>query len=275
MQMKECLGSVLTSKPEEHPGFNLSVSKIKTFKTCAAQYRFNYIDRLPKKTRDYHTYGKFTHEILETFHQKKIDGSKLSNGALMNKCFESACESFKDNLTAEQKQEGFDTMLVYLDKISDKNHSASNQVVGVEESFWVDIDDKVLLRGFIDRTQMDSDGWFHVADYKTSKKGKYRKTKAPGPRSIIHDLQLRCYAKVVQKEFGVPAENIKAALYYLEGGNLIGAKFSQESLDAAEEVMLNAYNRIEAKDPDKVVGTVGPHCTRCDYRSICPFYKAL
>jgi CRISPR/Cas system-associated exonuclease Cas4 (RecB family) len=80
---------------------------------------------------------------------------------------------------------------------------------------------------------------------------------------------------VVQKKFNAPADKIYAALYYLEGGNLVGAQFSQQSLELVEQELLQAYKEIENSDPDKVWGNVGDHCGRCKYRKICPFYRMV
>jgi CRISPR/Cas system-associated exonuclease Cas4 (RecB family) len=59
----------------------------------------------------------------------------------------------------------------------------------------------------------------------------------------------------------------------LEGGDLIGAKFSQESLDAVEKELLETYMAIESMKPEHARGNVGDHCKRCEYRKMCPFYS--
>ncbi|MFX5760977.1 PD-(D/E)XK nuclease family protein, partial [Acinetobacter baumannii] len=79
-----------------------------------------------------------------------------------------------------------------------------------------------------------------IIDYKTTKKGMWRKD----TNTIRKDLQLRCYGRVVQREFGAKAENIMAALYYLEGGNLVATKFTEQSLASSEKELLDAYNQI-------------------------------
>ncbi len=48
-------------------------------------------------------------------------------------------------------------------------------VIGVEKDFYINLNNKVLLNGFIDRIQIDPDGLIHVADYKTTKDPKYLK----------------------------------------------------------------------------------------------------
>lgn len=122
--------------------------------------------------------------------------------------------------------------------------------------------------GFIDRLIVKGDKIW-IIDYKTTKKGFWRK----GMHNITSDLQLKTYCKVVQRQFNLPAENIKAALFFLEGAELVGATFTQDALDSAEATLLKAYNDIVATHPEKVYGNVGRHCSRCDFRKLCPFYS--
>ena len=84
---------------------------------------------------------------------------------------------------------------------------------------------------------------------------------------------MRCYARVVQLEFGAKAENIKAALFYLDGADLIATKFTEESLTSAQTELHETYKDIVSTHPNDVYGRVGDQCRRCEYRPICPFYS--
>ena len=139
-----------------------------------------------------------------------------------------------------------------------------------ELKFEYDLDppNKRMVTGLIDRL-IEHQGKHVIIDYKTTKKGPWRKT----PGNIVHDLQLRCYARVVQKMYNVAASDITAALYYVEGGDLIAAQFSQESIEAAENELLMVYKEIEEMPADKAWGNVGDHCRRCKFRKKCPFYS--
>jgi small GTP-binding protein len=67
-----------------------------------------------------------------------------------------------------------ETFLVYLKILSEqkKNNTLEN-VIACEKEFNLNIDNKVLLNGMIDRIQIDPDGVLHVGDYKTVKNKKY------------------------------------------------------------------------------------------------------
>jgi ATP-dependent exoDNAse (exonuclease V) beta subunit len=120
------------------------------------------------------------------------------------------------------------------------------------------------VTGFIDRIVI-KDGKYFILDYKTTKKGPWRKNK----NTVLKDLQLRLYANVVHKEFGVDPENIHCCLYYLDGGNLVGATYNKQSMEEAEKELLDTYIQIHNLDPAKVKGTVGSHCNRCPFRNLC------
>lgn len=138
----------------------------------------------------------------------------------------------------------------------------------LEHPFYYDLDppNGIYAKGFIDRLIIDQDKAF-IIDYKTTKKGKWRVNK----HTVKNDLQLRTYARVVQKEFNIDPKNINCALYYLEDSEIIAARYSEDSLISAQQELLQRFKEIEAADPEHVYGKIGPHCDRCAYVSLCPF----
>ena len=134
--------------------------------------------------------------------------------------------------------------------------------------------------GFIDHLQIRPGGgpagaaekFALLVDFKTTQAGKYRKTR----ETIGQDLQLRTYARIVSLSRGIPAANITAALFYVDGGEggngeLLPARFSQESLLAAEAELLACYRRIEGLAPQDARPNVGEACRNCDYKTLCFF----
>lgn len=246
---------------------HLSVSRAGVWDQCEQQYKYKYHLELPSLEAEpiYFAYGSFIHKIAEEYVKNKGEAliteiaEKISNGTIP------MGEGKKvPVLTLEYKQKMVEH-LRSLKKITDQIGYDGK----TEWPFEFDLDppNKRNVVGFIDRLVIQDDkAW--VLDYKTTKKGWWRK----GPKDIANDLQLRCYARVVQKEFNLKAENIKTALYYLDGGELVGATFSEESLDKVEKELLDVYRDIEGRSPDKVWGKVGDWCKRCPYAKICPFY---
>jgi RecB family exonuclease len=179
----------LQARPKKFPGLWLSVSKVKSFQQCPAKYRYCYIENLPRKVWDHHVFGTFAHAVLEFFHQKIIDGRKEEWHELMTESFKEAIKDSKTPVSKAQKDEAWKMLNKYLIKVTKEHEDGSlPEVIDVEAKFYIDIDNKVLLNGLIDRIQIDPDGVLHVSDYKTTKNKKY----------LIGDyFQLMTYAYVM------------------------------------------------------------------------------
>jgi RecB family exonuclease len=252
---------------------NISVSRKSVWDQCTQLYKYQYHLKLPSLEPEpfYFTYGSTIHKIAEEF--VKAKGKKtlgrvaldVLEGKIPIKEGEDGSPIYAPSLPPEYKKRLPDH-LKYLAKITDKIGMGGE----VEHVFLFDLDppNNRLVKGYIDRIISKDDNYF-ILDYKTSKKGLYRKTRG----NITSDLQLQTYARVVQTEKNVPASKIYSALYYLEGGDLIGAKFSDQTLLNAEKSLLYTYKEIENTPEDKAWGNVGKWCSRCNYRKMCPFYR--
>lgn len=255
---------------------HISVSRAKSAKQCEYYYKLKYHEKVPNPGEEpfYFTYGKIIHKIAEMYVQEKGKRSlgEISTEVLRGKV-EIEAGKFAPNLPYEYKRR----LPMHMRAVQKLTESVG--VDGVtEHKFRYDLEPpcEKFVTGFIDRIiikNADSEditqrkAW--IIDYKTTKKGPFRETR----QSIVFDPQLRLYARVVQKEFGILASNIKAALYYLEDSDLIGAQFSEESLIKIEEELLSVYNHIKELSPDHVIGKTGQHCQRCEYKDMCPFFQ--
>lgn len=245
---------------------HLSVSRAQTWNTCQESYKFRYHLKMasPEPEPIYFAYGKLVHKIAEAY--VKTAGQRPIQ--------EVATDFIQHNLILEQQQVLPADYCAKLPKHLQAIASLTKRTgFGgfLEYPFEYDLDPphQRCLVGFIDRLICQGDSYW-VLDYKTTQKGPYRKNSA----SIRHDLQLRCYAKVVQRDFGAKAENIRCGLYYVEGAELVAVTFSQESLDKTEADFRALYKKIEATPPEQAWGRVGHHCQRCDYRSVCNYFRS-
>lgn len=252
---------------------HISVSRKKTYCECAQKYKFQYHLKVPRPGPEpfYFVYGKIIHKIAETF--VELRGTKtlgeVTQDVTRGKIpFDG--DKIAPPIPADYKRR-MPGHLNSIQKITDRIGFDGE----IERKFRYDLEppNEKFATGFIDRLiikQGPNGKQAFILDYKTTKKGPYRETR----ESIITEIQMRTYAKVVNKEEGISAENIKCALCYLEGGDLIAGQYTQESLDRAEQELLNVYNSIVRADPDQVRGTTGLHCQRCDYKDMCPFFQA-
>lgn len=250
---------------------HMSVSRHGVWKLCQQQYKYKYhlkvVSDSPEPT--YFLYGKIVHRAAEEYVKRKGKTPILH-------C---AGEVFQGKLLLEEHQTvapklppeySKDKLISHLRPIE-----ALHQRVGfageTEWPFLFDLDppNNRLVKGFIDRLIINKDRTkAFILDYKTSKKNGWRKTRG----NINQDLQLRTYAYVVNQTFGIAPENIRGALFYLEGAEIIDARFTKQSLEDARDELVTAYKQIQHMKPEDVWGTPGNHCFRCEHKSICPFF---
>lgn len=253
---------------------HLSVSRKSVWDECKKKYHFKYHLKIDPQEEEpfYFTYGKIIHKIAEEYVKEKgqINIKEISVNVLDGSIPLQINENNEKIIAPKE--------IPFEYKIKMNSHLGSLVKITNETGFdgeleWnfkydLDSPNQKNVVGFIDRLINRKNNYF-ILDYKTTKRGNWRKNS----KTIKSDLQLMTYARIVQKNFNVPAENISAALYYLEGGNLVSTKFSQKSLDHAEKILKECYDEIKDYEPEKVWGNIGDHCKRCEFRKICPFFK--
>lgn len=239
----------------------LSVSKTKTFLGCKKQFEFSYNLKLPKKDREYHTFGKFCHKALEDFHQAYISGCDMPYHIVMGNAFKAAKEEFKDKMTPEMKKECWELINTYLKNISIEDNLVKN-VLSVEKKFEVPISNNkvnVILNGMIDKIQIDADNVLHVADYKTTKNKKYLKDDW---------FQLMTYGFVMLNE-DPKIKKIRASYILLRHDfEYITKEFNVEELMSVKDQYLKYAEEIVSEKEFKANPT--PLCSYCDFLDKCP-----
>ena len=242
----------------------LSVSKTKTFLDCKAKFKYAYIEKLPRKEWDFHTFGKFCHKVLEDFHKVYIEGSQEPYNKIMGQAFKDALKEYKDRMTPEMKQECWQIIDEYLRIISnDKKNNLSANVIACEKNFEFLVDEKIILNGMIDRIQIDADNVVHVCDYKTVKNKKYLKNDF---------FQLLTYAYVIISE-DPSIKKVRASYILLRHHfEYITMEFSvPEIMKVKDQYLKYAQEMITEKQ-----FTPNPTalCNFCDYLNLCPEGKS-
>lgn len=242
----------------------LSVSKTKTFNQCKKQFEFNYILKLPKKDRDYHTFGKFCHRVLEWFHLQYIEGCLLPYNVTMTDAFKIAWAEFKDKMTPEMKKECWDIVNKYLILVTkDKKAGLPANVISAEKRFDFAIADNIILNGAIDRIQLDADGILHVADYKTTKNKKYLKDDW---------FQLLTYAYVLHHE-DPSIKKVRGSYVLLRHDfEYITTEFSLKEILSIEKKFKDYGAQIRSEKDYTPNPTA--LCNYCDYLEHCPAGKS-
>ena len=218
--------------------------------------------KLPRKDRDYHVFGKFCHKVLEDFHKAYIDNtSNNPYNKEMNAAFKTAWLEYKPLMTKEMKEECFKILNDYLKKIiNDDKKGVAAKVTAVEDNFYFNIFDNIILNGMIDRMQIDPDGMLHVADYKTSKSTKYLK-------EDWFQLQTYCYVLMSQDS---SIQKIRASYIMLRHDfQYITKEFTREQIipyvkDKYIEYALQMKNEKEFPPNPTVMCQFCDHLDKCD-----------
>ncbi|MSQ61342.1 MAG: PD-(D/E)XK nuclease family protein [Dehalococcoidia bacterium] len=123
-------------------------------------------------------------------------------------------------------------------------------------SRWiVALTEGVRLFGRIDRVDERAQWDLHVIDYKTG-----RAQEEPDPE------QLRIYAMILARTAGRPVG--MTSYLYLEDGSVWSASPTPAELAEAEAGVLQTVEEIARER--EYAPDVGPQCTFCDFRGICP-----
>lgn len=237
----------------------LSVSKVKTFESCAKKFQYTYVLKLPRKEHDFFSFGKFCHTALENFHIAYLNGSTDTYDQTMTKVFKDAKQEYGPKMKPEMIKECFEILSNYLKIIStNKMHNLSVPIIAVEKNFTVKLNDQISLIGMIDRLQVDNDGVLHVADYKTTKNKKY----------LMDDFfQLLTYGFVLMQEDS-SIEKIRASYILLRHNfELITQEFDRDTILEVRDKYIDYANKIineteYSANPTRL-------CEWCDFIDIC------
>jgi len=252
--------SYLLKKPEKEFPQRLSVSKVKTFDSCKAKFKYSYIEKLPRKDWEHLTFGKLLHAVLEEYHKQRLNGDAREAHELMSSTYNDEIGSW--TVTNSQKNECIDILQKYIQYWTElEKENKAPTILSVEKNFFIDIEGQVLLNGFIDVVQRDPDGILHVADYKTSS--------AAGKSFLKKDeFQLLTYAyvmflenpevEVVRGSYILLRHDFESYIWDFKREDVmekIGSKFIQYAKDISEEKLYRPKtSRL---------------CSYCDYISSC------
>ncbi len=126
----------------------------------------------------------------------------------------------------------------------------------------------LVLRGSVDRVDIDADGSLRVLDYKTGSSYKYKRLSQQNPTDAGRFLQLPIYALAAQRECGRGPEPTRADYWFISGAKdkrLIGYEVTDEVLDDALSVIQVAVDghRLGLFPPRPTAHSDGYDCPSC------------
>src|SRR4051794_21139312 len=247
------------------PPHTLSPSKVSSFTDCALAFRFSAIDRLPEPPSPAATKGTLVHAALELLYdlppaQRTVDTAV--------RCLATAMEHLRydpDFSELELSAEAEAAFLVDAERLVRNDFliedPASVQPIGLELMLQAEIGG-VLVRGIIDRLELDADGGLVVTDYKTGRapSTNYQQGRLGG---------VTFYALLCQELFGVMPAQVK--LIYLGDGLTITTEPTEQSIRALKNKLRALWSAIAtACEREDFRPRPGPLCNWCSFQAFCP-----
>jgi CRISPR/Cas system-associated exonuclease Cas4 (RecB family) len=153
----------------------LSVTALNNYLTCPWRYFFCNLVRLPQALSKHQIYGTAVHNTLKHFFDKYRDNQDLSKKELLD-LFEKylAKQPIGVKDYEETLLKGIESLGGYYDNYQGTwNRSVINEfnIAGVYTNLQTPVsgEDKILLKGTLDKIEIQNDGMVTVVDYKTKK----------------------------------------------------------------------------------------------------------
>jgi len=243
----------------------LSASRVKTYTQCPRKYYYNYIEKLPRLDWDHFDLGTLVHGALEFFHETLRTDKDLEN-VNINKIMK---ESFKKQRSLMEKGgdklppisfkkhvllDARDILKEYMEKVISKGIDST--ILQLEDEFEIDLNENYLIKGVVDRLDRDSDGIYHIKDYKTNKNAKY-----------MEPSQLRVYGLYLLNKYPEVKRFRGSYIMMRFGGMLISYDFTTEDVEKERQKLINYADLIS--EEERWVARPTNLCDWCDFKSVC------
>jgi len=140
----------------------VSVSSLDTYESCPRKYRFQQIDKLPRKTWEHLDVGNYVHEVLEHFHKELNADASQQPEALLKQIAKNTWNKFSTKISAEGMEKSKGLLKSYLAHVSSEGWP---DVLATEDRFSIQINNDLLIRGVVDRIDRTPNG-YQILDYK-------------------------------------------------------------------------------------------------------------
>ncbi len=254
--------------PRERRRVALSPSRAGDFMQCPLLYRFRVVDRIPEQPSPAATRGTVVHAVLERlFDLPAEQRTPQAARALLGPAWSQMVEQMPELAEMVGSDLGqTQTWLESAGALLDRWFALEDptRLEPAERELYVEttLDGGLVLRGYVDRLDVNAAGLMRVVDYKTGR--------APGELFEARALfQMKFYALVLWRLRGqVPA---LLQLVYLGSGEVLRYQPDEADLLAVERKCRALWAAIErAARTGDWRPSPGRLCDWCDHHSRCP-----
>ena len=246
---------------------SLSPSRVESFLSCPLAFRFASIEKLPEPPSIHTTRGSLVHRALELLFM--LPNRQRTREAAFRSLEAAIAEyrsdpEFVELHLGEAEAEAFfaearDLVEAYL-RMEDPT---AVRDIGLELRLEAPVGD-LVLRGIIDRLELDDDGGLVVTDYKTGRAPSvnYEQTRLAG----VHFYSFLCEAVLGRRPSAI-------RLMYLRTGEVIAATPSAQSVRFVTTRTTAVWKAVEKAC---LTGTFQPRpsslCSSCAFQPWCPAF---
>ena len=243
---------------------SLSPSKVVSFRDCALAFRFATIDKLPEAPSVAAAKGTLVHRALELLYLREPAMRTIDNAL-------DDLDRAWDDVLGSEEYAGMEipddfrsSAATLVRRYFDLEDPTKIRPIGLELFLSTPLNERVNLRGIIDRLELDDDGELVVTDYKTGK--------VPGERQEQGRLTgVHFYSYLCEKLFGKRPARIQ--LLYLGEPVAIIATPSEQSTRGLERKVGAIWTAIErACERDDFRPRPSALCSWCAFKEHCPAF---
>jgi putative RecB family exonuclease len=241
---------------------SLSPTAIGNFTQCAKLFQFANIERIEQPPTVDQVRGIIVHDALfRLFWQpgnRNLDNAEHYATIAVTAAADLIAEVGYSPVEMQAE------VMPLVDRLYELEAPASVTPVGLELKVSGSFDGTHMIRGIIDRLELEEGGTFTVTDYKTGK--------APSKAHLFNRLRgVMVYANIVEDVFGI---NVGKVQLYCLGGK----KPQRLSISPTDTQMEAARRRVNAAwvavedgcQAEHFIANPGPLCGWCAFRDRCP-----
>lgn len=248
-----------------------SASRLSTYESCPLQYRFRYLDRIPREEESIEAFlGSRVHEVLHKLYRDLQPGEDPSLADLLNDYHGQWGQHWHDQVKIVKQDYSVDYYKQFGERCLGNYYQAHKpfnhgQVVGLEYQVATSLDPNSCynIQGYIDRLVRIGSGCYEIHDYKTS-------GRLPNQEKIDVDRQLALYQLAIEGMWP-DAKEIELVWHYLAFGRERRSRRTPTALESLKSSTIALIDRIEADTEFKPIKT--NLCHWCAYKNVCPLWN--
>jgi len=247
-----------------------SHSRLSAFENCPRQYRYRYIDRLPRPGPGIEAYmGISVHRALEFLYGEIHAGRPLPACAALLACFEAAWSEVPATGLRIVRR-GFDNDDYHalgrhcLEKYYSRHHPFDQgELLAIEKKvqFPLDRAGRYPMVGYIDRLMKTAAGVIEIHDYKTS-------GSLPRRQDLSSDRQLSLYEIGIRHDMELGDAPVLHVWHYLTFDRRYEQQRTMDQLRGVARSTMAGIRRVEQAQEFPV--RTGMLCHWCDFNEHCP-----